>query len=364
MKSYGEKGRHYFIGYYDIDPYNSVTKQVLILNAPRISGLPKVSDKATVGTINLQNHKFSPLADTSAWNWQQGAKTYFNQQNLDEYFYSNIVDGEAVTLRANSSGVLESYKYCFYDYSLDSTSGVSIDLRIINKLRPHYGYSNYNHQINQNEVVIYDLKKNQIRKIIKMEELFEKLRIKAEPSNYFFDHPKFSSDGNSIFIYLQPINKLHGRRRLLQIFFNENHIIDFKIQGQISHFCERSGRIIAFVIGGIEGNGYYEFSSLNNSEHHKLEFLGDLDGHPIFIADNYLITDTYPNKLSIQSLYGINLISNQIEKRKLFYSNPFYRNINRCDLHPKFSPKANKLFLDSTHRGLRRVVSMDLKDFY
>ena len=67
-----------FFGYYDLNPYDATGKLHLAHRTPFADRLQKVGDKAEVGFIELDTGKFEVMAETEAWNFQQGAMLQWN----------------------------------------------------------------------------------------------------------------------------------------------------------------------------------------------------------------------------------------------------------------------------------------------
>lgn len=65
---------HYFFGYYDRCPWNADGSLVLAHRAPFLDRFPGADDRCEIGVIDTRTRRFHRLADTRAWNWQQGAQ--------------------------------------------------------------------------------------------------------------------------------------------------------------------------------------------------------------------------------------------------------------------------------------------------
>ena len=86
------------------------------------------------------------------------------------------------------------------------------------------------------------------------------------------------------------------------------------------------------------------------------------DGHPS-LYKHHLIYDTYPDRSRLQHLFYHNLQSDQSVKCIASLFSPLkYFETNRCDLHPRWSPKGNFIFFDSTFNGKRHLYYMSTKD--
>jgi Tol biopolymer transport system component len=87
------------------------------------------------------------------------------------------------------------------------------------------------------------------------------------------------------------------------------------------------------------------------------------DGHPSFSSDRrWLVTDTYPDKARRRHLLLFNL-----ETKKLIHLGKFlapwrYDGPTRCDLHPRWNHKGDKISIDSVHEGFRCSYIIDVSE--
>jgi len=66
--------KHHFFGYYDKSPWDLEGRWMLALEVDFMDRPPKPGDAAIIGLVDLkEDSAFCPIAQTHAWNWQQGA---------------------------------------------------------------------------------------------------------------------------------------------------------------------------------------------------------------------------------------------------------------------------------------------------
>ena len=76
------------------------------------------------------------------------------------------------------------------------------------------------------------------------------------------------------------------------------------------------------------------------------------DGHPSYSPNGKMIvTDTYPDKARVARLYCIE--DDKINNIAKVYAPFKYDNDVRCDLHPRWSRKGDKICFDSVFEGRR-----------
>jgi hypothetical protein len=87
-------GQHYFFGYYDIPAFSKDDAKHLCNRVNFWDRFPTKNDVAEIGIIDIKNGKWDKLAETGAFNFQQGCMLQWNPQNPDTEIIYNIRDGE------------------------------------------------------------------------------------------------------------------------------------------------------------------------------------------------------------------------------------------------------------------------------
>ena len=64
--------KHHFFGYYGICPWDATEQYLLCLESEFHERPPGAEERAVVGLVELATGKFESLAETRAWNLQQG----------------------------------------------------------------------------------------------------------------------------------------------------------------------------------------------------------------------------------------------------------------------------------------------------
>ena len=64
---------HHFFGYYDKSPWDGTGRYVLGMEAGFMNRPPRADDAVAIGLIDTaEGNRWRPLAQTTAWCWQQG----------------------------------------------------------------------------------------------------------------------------------------------------------------------------------------------------------------------------------------------------------------------------------------------------
>ena len=80
------------------------------------------------------------------------------------------------------------------------------------------------------------------------------------------------------------------------------------------------------------------------------------DGHPSFINNKKILTDTYPNLFGHQKLRVYDSDKNKIIEGGSFYSPSNFVGENKCDLHPRISRNGKLISIDTAMSGKRQML--------
>lgn len=88
--------RHHFFGYYDKPPWDATGAYMLALETPLADRAPGPDDVALVGLVDLEaGCRFNPVAETRAWNWQQGTMLHWVPGAADRLIAFNDRRGDS-----------------------------------------------------------------------------------------------------------------------------------------------------------------------------------------------------------------------------------------------------------------------------
>jgi hypothetical protein len=130
-------GAHYFFGYYDLQPLDAAERLHLCHRVGFMERLPLADDVAQLGAIDLQTGEFTEYAQTTAWNFQQGAQLRWYG---DAVAYNvRTADGFAAEIKNVSTGSVKRLDRPFADMSRDGRHALSVSFSRIYDFRPGYG---------------------------------------------------------------------------------------------------------------------------------------------------------------------------------------------------------------------------------
>ncbi len=128
--------------YYDIQVLNTDETRLVAIEVDHHNSPIRPDDQVRVGTVDLADGGFVPLATTTAWSWQQGPMAQWIPGQDRIVFNVRDGDGLAATVM-DPTDPTRSTPLSRPIYALASHGrwGVSIDLLRLDGLRPGYGYT-------------------------------------------------------------------------------------------------------------------------------------------------------------------------------------------------------------------------------
>ena len=99
LKFKTKRTHNYFFGYYDKSPLNLENDKLLACRPAFNDRMPNSNDKLEIGYIDWhKSDDFINIAQTSAWNWQQGCMLQWFDKKCNKIIYNDIIDNNFVTV--------------------------------------------------------------------------------------------------------------------------------------------------------------------------------------------------------------------------------------------------------------------------
>ncbi|MBQ7336022.1 MAG: hypothetical protein IJW92_06080 [Clostridia bacterium] len=134
-------GAHYFFAYYDMRATGRGGKH-LCHRVPFMDRLQTAGDVCELGY--LDGGRFVKFAETSAWNFQQGAMLQYHPYLENTVYYNVCEDGKFMTVTHNfATGEKKYADRATACISPDGKWGLAINFGRIFAFRPGYGYAGY-----------------------------------------------------------------------------------------------------------------------------------------------------------------------------------------------------------------------------
>lgn len=369
--------KHHFFGYYDKLQFSPDNRFLLGLETGFIDRPQTGRDIAVIGTVDLENgNKWTPLAETRAWNWQQACCLQWLPGDSWNFIYNDIQDGRFVSIVFDArSGKKRTIQFPVYHVAPNGRFAVSLNFARVARKRPGYGYYGLpdpTEGVNAPEndgIYRVNLKTGKSDLIISLAQMRAFApRPDMPETEYWFNH-LLVNESSERFIFL---NRWRTETSWLTRLYTANvdggDTVLLNDHEMTSHFCWlHSERVLAFSRRRDTGNKYHLFRDRSS----EIEIVGGdvlaTDGHCSFSPadDRWLLTDTYPQ-------------GEKHERTLILYFRPenmridigaFYsmRELDstpnsemRCDLHPRWSRDGRKVCFDGTHEGRRGMYLIDV----
>jgi hypothetical protein len=358
----------HFFGYYGINPWNLSETRLVGLEVDIQYRPPGPADRAKIGEIEAESRGFARIAETGAWNFQQGCMLHW--LNDDEMIY-NDREGDRFISRILDieSGDSRQMHLPVSAVSSDGRSALSLNFSRIHSTRPGYGYPGGSGanlggaHPGDDGVFFMDLETGESHLAVSMDRVFgfDEHGQQIGDAVMWFNHTLFNPSGKR-FIFLSRYPP--GSSRNSALFTSDPDGSDLRClidYGLVSHFDWMDDRrLLVWADIQDEGPAFYLVED-DTGDYRKIgEGILTRDGHCSFSPDReWVLTDTYPNDKGFRKLMAFHLNSGNVVPLGNFYSDPELTGEIRCDLHPRWSRDGSRICFDSTHEKNRQIYVLD-----
>ncbi len=357
--------KHHFFGYYGICPWNKSSRYLVCLESSFQDRMPSAGEAATIGLVDAQTGPFRKVAETRAWNLQQGAMLHWNPLEPESQIIYNDRQGDdiaSVILDVQSA----QKRVLPRAVSAVSHSGkwaLSVTYGRVGRLRTVVGYGgakdpNPDDPAPENDgVFLMDLGTGKSTLVVSIARVYEQL-VKKHPllkgCHTWFNHTVFNkSDTRFLFLaraYLPP------QQRMETAMFTANpdgselrEAIPF--DKNVSHFDWRNDQQIIATVS-IDGPGRKHVLFTDGQADYKVIGDGflDSDGHCTFSPGQDWIATDRKQGAKMQQLL---LIYNVRSKRKHvlhtcdMHEAKYVSGDLRCDFHPRWNRTGDQICFDA-----------------
>ena len=326
------------------------------------------SDRGDIGFVNLKDgYKWTKIGETTAWNWQQGARLQWRPRSDEIVWNDRSDDGTKYVCRVYNfrTGKRRTLPRPIYDLSPDGATALTHDFeRMKHRGTDYVGIEDkYKDQFAPNKTGIWkmNLDTGNAELIITLARMAGIAYPNGNPSSgglYFFREGWNPSGTRFIAFVKDPENSFFKAfsmtpngtdvRYLYNVpshhdWLDDNYILDFGKHTPPG--------------GGSPLNGYFLFKDDGTGNAKDLLWRTEFDGHNSYLpgpGGDWIISDTY-------SIDGFQYLFLYHRPTKLFVPLGKLRStagegIHRVDLHPRFSRNGRVVSIDATHEGLGRQM--------
>ncbi len=372
----GKEG--YFYGFHDRTPFSADESRLLAHHTTIPLRMPLEGETLGVGyfdfTSDVKIGAYHTLGQSHAWNYHKGCRL----QWLDDahIIYNSKEGQQPVALVANLQGeTVRTLPMAIDTVSDDGRWATAFSYERLHVLMPGYGYDGVRDGgcLDENApqstgLYLADTATGQSRLLVSLARLCQSVPDGDVSSlKHFVTHTEFSPDGRYVSFLHRWIGDDYRRRysRLGIYDLAHDRITYLPTTGMVSHYVWNQRHQIVAYCSVREGDAHVCFDVEQGS--YQPVCLGRLnvDGHQSMISDQQFVTDTYPDRRRMASLYRVDAAAQSLERiaylysPKRFQTKDFHQHI-ACDLHPRMSPSRRFVCFDSVYTGQRSLCVMPL----
>ena len=367
----------YFFGYYDKSPWDITDRYMLCMRANNTWSDVSPRETADILIIDTEKEEDDPkrtkkIAETRAWNVQQACMLqWLGPDFSSRILYNDYRNGQYCAVILSLATMEERViSMPVYTVSNDGKIALTLDFSRLYNLRPGYGYYNVPEKTEDiglpdaTAVWKIDLETGEVKDLLNYIDFANfqpRHEMQEKGSVHKVNHLMLSPNGKRFMVLYRWFNGQRKYTRLITCNVDGTDMYVLSDDDMVSHcYWKNNSSILAFENKKKTGPGYYLMKDKTDKYIHCWPQFSN-DGHPSYSPDGSLIvTDSYPDRARIAS---INIMSgNEREKENTTIAKVFapfkYDNDTRCDLHPRWNHKGDKICFDSIFEGHRGVYTV------
>jgi hypothetical protein len=358
-------GRHAMFGYYDVPAFSADGTEHLCHLVPFMDRLPAAGDTATLARICLADGTLTPVADTTAWNFQQGSMLQWHPAAPNDAIIYNRFDGRYVgVVRDLLTGRERVLDQPVATVDPSGRYALSINFSRVFDFRPGYGYAHrpdpwadVAHPADDG-VFSIDLEMGVSTLLLPYTDLARALpRFAAR--KIVVNHITINPDGSRFLMLVRDFRPGGWDTALLTAAADGTDLRVHAEATMASHYHWRDpGHLLIYAtLAGV--TGLHLLDDATGAVETLDPAFFTFDGHCSFSPNRqWLLYDTYPRD-GRRHLYLYDLRRGRAHEVGVF-ADPYPTDDIRCDLHPRWAPCGTRISFDAVHEGFRGVYLMDV----
>jgi len=398
----------HFFGYYDKSPWarSGNGPGVLTHQVKSNDRMPEPGEAVELGIVGADG-AFQRLADSRAWNFQQGSMLQWVPGRSDAILFNDIEDGVAIGVKLDlTTGTRTTLPRPFASVSPNGREALSLNYGRLTTLKPEYGYAGLADPFAADPcpaddgIWHFDLEGGAPTLLLSLRQIAE-FQSTTDPAEsvHYLNHVMYSQTGKR-FCFLHRYINAAGTQNTRMFSCNaDGSDLRLLISGLASHFGWRGDtELLAWageraLIGSATGKSAISrlpigkwlkklYRMLGKPALLKARLLNDryilfdvttgamttvgsglltTDGHCSFSPDGeWFVTDTYPDKNGNASLLVCRWSDKAVFEVGRFNMPPRLDNEVRCDLHPRWHPTDMRICVDVAGEAARQMISVDV----
>ncbi len=363
----------YYYGYYDKSPWDANDRYMIAIKVKQAYKSVAPKEPGMVCFIDTSNgNKVIEIGVTHSWNVQQSCMAQWLGPDFESHIiYNDFRDGKYCSVIYNVDQRKEEkvLPLPVYDVARDGSFALSLDFSRLHRMRPGYGYSNLpettKRELCPDEPCIWkmDIPSGQVTELFKYTDMaaFEPDESMAG-AMHKVNHLMISPNGKRFMVLHRWFRKRRKHTRLVTVNMDKTEMYNLSDDVFVSHcYWKNNNEILSFLRKKETGDHYYLMQ--DKTQEYKL-FWPELktDGHCSYSPNGkFIITDTYPNRKRLASIYLCTEEDNCSRRIARVFAPFRYDNDCRCDLHPRWNRKVDRICIDSVHNGKRGLYVIPIK---
>ena len=357
--------KHHFFGYYAVSPWNRAGDKMICLETAFQNRMPRPNEPATIVAVDPHSGATSPIAETRAWNLQQGCMLNWSPSEPDTILYNDAEGGEIISVAHNlRTGKRRTYSRAIESVAPNGRHASCVTYGRLARLRPVVGYAaardpnpNDNHPFNDG-VHILDLKTGNSRLAISLRQVYEALVAKnpeLKDKALFIQHSVINPASDRLFFLARTIENGSLTSAMFTAGLDGKGMREVVPFGRgVSHFAWRGPNEIMATFRVENKVRHVLFKDTASPEYRVIgpEFL-DADGHCSFSPDpQLLVTDRNLPNVPAKRLMLYHLgrkegtVLGEFPMRTASGENYITTDL-RCDLHPRWKSTGDQICFDA-----------------
>lgn len=398
-------GASHFFGFHDLTPWNTHTDELVCLRTSVAEDhIPTHNDEAEVVVVNEADGAVTPVGCTRAWNWQKGARQRWLPalgRRVIAYNAANAIGFECRIVNLDT-GKERALPLALYDICAQQEFGLTLDFRRLVSCQPGYGYEHPTPMAQvdyeRDGIIRVEIATGRSRLILSIGDLLRVRRLDPSLGEHYFTHIQISPDGQR-FAFMHRCLLRSGMVSSFIVARTDGSALRVLLDDKMSHFdwrdnnhvtvwCRKNtaikklkeskflalARVLYRLSRKIRMNavrqGLYNESfreiDVNTGESVAVgKGVLTEDGHPQMnpVHPEIWINDTYPTPEHVQTLMLYHQPNNRrVDLLRLATPPNIQETCWRCDFHPRWHPRGERVCFDSAHIGRRQLCVLFVSD--